>query len=144
MSGFDQVWSDLGQPRLVLVQLIIERCRPLLEPARSDLGTRDPSSPDLLQGAPGPIQGLGQFYRGLSISLLLAVNPAITNTLISYFLRLATSLKLRAGESRETAREHSATTVGLATGTAKFLATMATYPLIRAKVLQQTTMALRL
>jgi len=85
--------------------------------------------------------GVGYFYRGLSISMVLAINPAMTNTLITMFLRLATMLKMWMGEDRETAREHTPALVGLATGVAKFIATLATYPMIRAKVLQQTTIA---
>lgn len=42
--------------------------------------------------------GVGYFYRGLSISMVLAINPAMTNTLITMFLRLATMLKMWMGE----------------------------------------------
>jgi len=33
-------------------------------------------------------QGIGTFYRGLAVSLVLAINPAIMNTLITTFLGL--------------------------------------------------------
>merc|ERR1719410_1999227 len=42
------------------------------------------------------------------------------------------------GVDHENARDHGPATVAVATGISKFAATAATYPLIRAKVLQQT------
>jgi hypothetical protein len=83
--------------------------------------------------------GIAVFYRGLSVSLVLAINPAIMNTLITTFLRLNQKIREARGEDREDAREHSATAVGISTGLAKVVATSLTYPLIRAKVILQTT-----
>lgn len=82
--------------------------------------------------------GLSAFYRGLAVSLLLAVNPAIMNTLITSLLRVVTAFRMARGQCWVEAREHSSALVGTATALAKALATVVTYPLIRAKVLQQT------
>jgi len=82
--------------------------------------------------------GIGVFYRGLPVSLLLAINPAIMNTLITTLLRLLVAIKEARGQDHFDARDHSASVVGCATGLAKVVATFLTYPLIRAKVLLQT------
>lgn len=84
--------------------------------------------------------GLGAFYRGLAVSLALAINPAIMNTLITSLLRTTAALRmLFLGQDYETARDHGPATIGFATAVSKFVATAGTYPLIRAKVLQQTS-----
>lgn len=83
--------------------------------------------------------GIGVFYRGLPVSLLLAVNPAIMNTFITSFLRVVTAFRQAKGEDYFEAREHSASVVGAATALSKTVATIVTYPLIRGKVLQQTS-----
>jgi len=82
--------------------------------------------------------GIGAFYRGLPVSLLLAINPAIMNTLITSLLRVVTAVRQARGEDYLDSRDHSAAIVGGATGVAKAVATFATYPLIRGKILQQT------
>lgn len=82
--------------------------------------------------------GIRAFYRGLTVSLLLAINPAIMNTLITSLLRLVALVRQARGESYEDARHYNAAVVGGVTGLAKAFATALTYPLIRAKVLQQT------
>mmetsp|Transcript_10604 Transcript_10604/g.23150 ORF Transcript_10604/g.23150 Transcript_10604/m.23150 type:complete len:452 (-) Transcript_10604:351-1706(-) len=87
--------------------------------------------------------GIGNFYRGLGISLVLAINPAIMNTLITTGLRLAAFVKMQLGADAEEARDHGPAVTGAATGVAKIIATLVTYPLIRAKVLQQTSSQLR-
>jgi len=84
--------------------------------------------------------GLGVFYRGLAISMALAINPAIMNTLITSLLRIVAVFRTRfQGMDYETARDHGPAVVGLATGISKFAATAGTYPLIRVKVLQQAS-----
>lgn len=83
--------------------------------------------------------GIGIFYRGLPVSLLLAINPAIMNTLITSLLRLVVAFREARGEDYFDARDHSASIMGIATGLSKIAATLLTYPLIRAKVLQQTS-----
>lgn len=83
--------------------------------------------------------GVANFYRGLFISLVLAINPAIMNTLITTLLRFAAMVKTAAGMDYEDARDHGPAIVGAVTAVSKTLATLATYPLIRAKVLQQTS-----
>jgi len=83
--------------------------------------------------------GLGVFYRGLGVSLALAINPAIMNTLITTILRCAASFRIASGVDWEDARDHGPAAIGAATALSKFVATLLTYPLIRAKVLQQTT-----
>jgi hypothetical protein len=83
--------------------------------------------------------GVGVFYRGLPVSLLLAINPAIMNTLITSLLRFVVALRETRGEDYFEARDHSASVMGIATGLSKIVATLLTYPLIRAKVLQQTS-----
>ncbi|CAE7355066.1 PNC1 [Symbiodinium natans] len=82
--------------------------------------------------------GLGAFYRGLTVSLILAINPAIMNTLITSMLRLRALLLQYLGADYAEAREHSAAALGAVTAMSKMVATVLTYPLIRAKVLQQT------
>jgi len=82
--------------------------------------------------------GIGVFYRGLSISLMLAINPAIMGTLITTLLTLLVTARRALGAGRAGAAVHSSASVGLATGIAKAIATLLTYPLIRVKVLQQT------
>jgi hypothetical protein len=83
--------------------------------------------------------GLGAFYRGLAVSLVLAINPAIMNTLITTFLRCAAAWKMTFnGSDYEDARDHGSGIIGFVTALSKLVATLATYPLIRAKVLQQT------
>jgi len=83
--------------------------------------------------------GVGVFYRGLPVSLLLAINPAIMNTLITSLLRVVTAARQARGEDYLDSRDHGAATVGGATAVAKVVATFVTYPLIRGKVLQQTS-----
>lgn len=83
--------------------------------------------------------GIGVFYRGLPVSLLLAINPAIMNTLITTLLRVVTAVRQARGEDYLDSRDHNAATVGGATALAKVVATSLTYPLIRGKVLQQTS-----
>eukprot|EP00927_Polykrikos_kofoidii_P010926 TRINITY_DN14611_c0_g1_i1.p1 TRINITY_DN14611_c0_g1~~TRINITY_DN14611_c0_g1_i1.p1 ORF type:complete len:419 (-),score=50.03 TRINITY_DN14611_c0_g1_i1:234-1490(-) len=101
----------------------------------------------LTDGSPGALEvtkrlweqgGLSSFYRGLTISLVLAVNPAIMNTLITSLQRLVVSVKLRMGMDHFEARDHGTVVVGTATAVAKTLATAITYPLIRVKVIMQT------
>jgi len=87
--------------------------------------------------------GVGSFYRGLGISLVLAINPAIMNTLITTGLRAASLAKMAMGMDKERARDHGSAIVGTLAALAKIVATFATYPLIRAKVLQQTSDAMR-
>eukprot|EP00747_Dinoflagellata_sp_TGD_P163876 gnl/TRDRNA2_/TRDRNA2_183065_c0_seq1.p1 gnl/TRDRNA2_/TRDRNA2_183065_c0~~gnl/TRDRNA2_/TRDRNA2_183065_c0_seq1.p1 ORF type:complete len:447 (-),score=95.50 gnl/TRDRNA2_/TRDRNA2_183065_c0_seq1:88-1428(-) len=82
--------------------------------------------------------GVGVFYRGLPVSLMLAINPAIMNTLITSLLRILATFKQKMGCDYLDARDHSATAVGGVTAISKAVATLLTYPLIRAKVLQQT------
>ncbi|CAK9046232.1 unnamed protein product [Durusdinium trenchii] len=82
--------------------------------------------------------GIKAFYRGLTVSLILAINPAIMNTLITSMLRIRALLRESMGEDHLEARNHSAAVVGGITGLSKIVATILTYPLIRAKVLQQT------
>lgn len=83
--------------------------------------------------------GIGAFYRGLTVSLILAINPAIMNTLITSMLRIRALLRQSCGEDHLEARNHSAAVVGGVTAMSKIVATILTYPLIRAKVLQQTS-----
>jgi hypothetical protein len=85
--------------------------------------------------------GIGVFYRGLLVSMILAINPAIMNTLTTSFLRIAASIKQACGADYAEARDHSAGTQGLVTGISKTIATILTYPLIRTKILQQTQVA---
>lgn len=82
--------------------------------------------------------GLGAFYRGLTVSLILAINPAIMNTLITSMLRVRAMFLQSCGVEHSEAREHSAAALGAVTALSKIVATVLTYPLIRAKVLQQT------
>jgi len=83
--------------------------------------------------------GLAVFYRGLFISMFLAINPAIMNTLITSLLRVVAMVKQARGMDSLDAKDHSAMVVGVVTGVSKGFATIVTYPLIRVKVLQQTT-----
>jgi len=84
--------------------------------------------------------GIGVFYRGLAVSMALAINPAIMNTLITSLLRFSAAFRaLVTGTDYETARDHGPVVIGVATALSKFVATVGTYPLIRAKVLQQTS-----
>lgn len=82
--------------------------------------------------------GLGVFYRGLSVSMLIAINPAIMNTLITTFLGLFKVARKLLGREVSEKEDDGAVAVGVATGLSNFVATALTYPLIRAKVLQQT------
>eukprot|EP00929_Paragymnodinium_shiwhaense_P118362 TRINITY_DN90292_c0_g1_i1.p1 TRINITY_DN90292_c0_g1~~TRINITY_DN90292_c0_g1_i1.p1 ORF type:complete len:474 (-),score=60.76 TRINITY_DN90292_c0_g1_i1:126-1547(-) len=82
--------------------------------------------------------GLGAFYRGLFISMVLAVNPAIMNTLITTILSIISQCKRSSGMDHWEAREHSPALIGSVTAFAKIIATVISYPLIRIKVLQQT------
>jgi len=82
--------------------------------------------------------GIGAFYRGLTVSLILAINPAIMNTLITSMLRIRAMIRQSCGDDHLDARNHSAAVVGGITAMSKIVATVLTYPLIRAKVLQQT------
>merc|ERR1712232_785822 len=60
-------------------------------------------------------------------------------TLLTSFLHAAAAFKMSIlGMAHAEAREHRSSLVGACTALAKFCATLATYPLIRAKVLQQT------
>lgn len=83
--------------------------------------------------------GLAVFYRGLAVSMALAINPAIMNTLITSLLQaLATLKRVRYGMDELEAREHSPAAIGMVTALSKAFSTVISYPLIRAKVLQQT------
>jgi hypothetical protein len=82
--------------------------------------------------------GFGIFYSGLSVSLFLAINPAIMNTLITTLLRLVARARQLCGADYLEAREHSPAVIGGVTALSKAVATVLTYPLILAKVLQQT------
>mmetsp|Transcript_73936 Transcript_73936/g.175967 ORF Transcript_73936/g.175967 Transcript_73936/m.175967 type:complete len:403 (-) Transcript_73936:183-1391(-) len=104
----------------------------------------------LTPGSPGLIttgmnlyktSGLGAFYRGLAVSLILAINPALMNTLVTTFVGFATTAKKALGYDSAAAKDHGPAATGLATGISKACATAITYPLIRAKVLQQTQMS---
>lgn len=79
--------------------------------------------------------GISPFYRGLGISLALSINPAIMYTLVTWFLRIITACKRWWNPSAAEGRRRD---IFWATAFAKLIATMLTYPLIRAKVLQQT------
>lgn len=106
----------------------------------SNVNQLSPGSPGFLAtaGMLYNVDGMGAFYRGLAVSLILAINPAIMNTLITSLLRLVTLVRQARGEDYVDARDHNAAVVGMATGISKGIATVLTYPLIRAKVLQQT------
>jgi len=106
----------------------------------SSLNQLAPGSPGFLATAASLYQagGITIFYRGLPVSLILAVNPAIMNTLITSMLRVVARVRQSLGRDFRDARDHSAAAVGIVTGVAKGIATILTYPLIRAKVLQQT------
>jgi hypothetical protein len=106
----------------------------------SSVNQLTPGSPGLLPTARRLYSegGLGVFYRGLTVSLVLAVNPAIMSTLITSLLSLHARLKTAWGTDYHDAREHSAAAIGAATALSKAAATFLTYPLIRSKVLQQT------
>lgn len=82
--------------------------------------------------------GIGTFYRGLAVSLVLAINPAIMHTLITNLLKAHSSVKVMLGIESSQSRIHGPSEVGAVTALSKIIATLATYPLIRAKVLQQT------
>jgi len=84
--------------------------------------------------------GLSQFYRGLLVSLVLAINPAIMNTLITTFLQLMTP-KVGWAQDEDGLSKPSASAVAVATAAAKMVSTFLTYPLIRVKMLQQTSSA---
>eukprot|EP00429_Kryptoperidinium_foliaceum_P052291 CAMPEP_0176095264 /NCGR_PEP_ID=MMETSP0120_2-20121206/47747_1 /TAXON_ID=160619 /ORGANISM="Kryptoperidinium foliaceum, Strain CCMP 1326" /LENGTH=235 /DNA_ID=CAMNT_0017429227 /DNA_START=223 /DNA_END=930 /DNA_ORIENTATION=+ len=75
-----------------------------------------------------------RFYRCLGISLALAINPALASMLATSFLRLLASAGVSAGQ--DVGNE----LVGFAIVAGKLFATLVTYPLIRAKVLQQTAL----
>lgn len=85
--------------------------------------------------------GIGVFYRGLLVSMILAINPAIMNTLTTSLLRIVAGIKQACGADYAEARDHSPGTQGLVTGISKTIATILTYPLIRTKILQQTQVA---
>jgi len=111
----------------------------------STLNQLAPDSPGFLATAALMYEqrGVGAFYRGVSISLALAINPAIMNTLITSLLRAIASFRMVVhGQDYETSRDHGPAAIGSATAIAKFLATLGTYPLIRAKILQQTSTSL--
>mmetsp|Transcript_49920 Transcript_49920/g.134290 ORF Transcript_49920/g.134290 Transcript_49920/m.134290 type:complete len:400 (-) Transcript_49920:68-1267(-) len=81
--------------------------------------------------------GLGELYRGLPISCALAINPAIMFVLIEEQKKIITFLRMRMGEDGPSARQHGPLVLFYTTAIAKILATVATYPFIRAKVLIQ-------
>jgi len=81
--------------------------------------------------------GLGELYRGLPISCALAINPAIMMLLIHKQQDLLTWLRIRMGEDSKEARKHSPMVMFYTTAIAKIIATVLTYPFIRAKVLIQ-------
>jgi hypothetical protein len=81
--------------------------------------------------------GLGELYRGLPISCALAINPALMFVLIEEQKKLITFLRMQSGVDAKTARQHGPLTMFYSTAIAKIIATIATYPFIRAKVLIQ-------
>jgi adenine nucleotide transporter 17 len=81
--------------------------------------------------------GLGELYRGLPISCALAINPAIMFVLIEEQKKLITFLRMRMGEDGPSARQHGPLAMFWTTAIAKIIATIFTYPFIRAKVLIQ-------
>jgi len=83
--------------------------------------------------------GVARFYRGLFVSMALAINPAVMHTLITGLLGAAARLRTQFfGEDHTSARAHPPALIGAITAASKIVSTLLTYPLIRAKVLQQT------
>ncbi|CAK0828797.1 unnamed protein product [Prorocentrum cordatum] len=87
--------------------------------------------------------GLGMFYRGLRLSLLLAVNPAIMSVVINLKLRVVWWLKISAGPEADREPDIGAGVVGAVAALSKVLTLSLTYPLIRVKVVQQTSPTLQ-
>lgn len=83
--------------------------------------------------------GLGFFYRGLGYSLSLTINPAIMHNVIARMLKLFRFVRVSMGMDPLKAIEHGPLTMFWATAIGKVVATLLTYPVIRAKVLAQTT-----
>jgi ElaB/YqjD/DUF883 family membrane-anchored ribosome-binding protein len=81
--------------------------------------------------------GLGELYRGLPISCALAINPAIMMVLIHKQQQLLTVIRMQMGEDGPSARKHGPVAMFWTTAIAKIIATVLTYPFIRAKVLIQ-------
>lgn len=75
-------------------------------------------------------EGLRGFWKGLSISLVLSSNPALMFTLCDQLAKLVTRLM-----KTETVTAAMMFNISAA---AKTIATLLTYPLIRAKIVQQT------
>lgn len=76
-------------------------------------------------------EGIPGFYRGITTNVLLCVNPAINYAAFEQLKRMVLRYR-RNGSSSLNAME--AFIIGLA---AKTIATLVTYPLVRAKILQQ-------
>jgi len=83
--------------------------------------------------------GFGGFYRGLGYSLSLTINPAIMHNVIAKMLKLFRFIRVSMGADPLKATEHGPLAMFWATATGKIVATLMTYPVIRAKVLAQTT-----
>lgn len=76
--------------------------------------------------------GVAVLWRGLWVSLLLSLNPALMFTLVGKLTTLVAKL-------RRTTRKLDASDIFWISGISKTVATLLTYPLIRAKALMQTT-----
>lgn len=83
--------------------------------------------------------GIGFFYRGLGYSLALTINPAIMHNVIARMLKLFRFVRVKLGMDALKATENGPVSMFWATATGKVIATLMTYPVIRAKVLAQTT-----
>lgn len=136
------ILKNEGATRLLLRNLVCKQlnwlCTTPLE-VLSSLNQITPGSPGLLAVARNLIAegGIGSLYRGLPISLSLAINPAMMMMLIHKQLELVTFLRKRMGEDPKQAKDHGPTTMFYCTAIAKTIATLLTYPLIRAKVVMQ-------
>lgn len=138
----------------------------------ANLNLMDKECPGLLRTAARVAREEGVFalYKGLGLTLLLSLNPAIMQTLMAQGLKVFAFLerrgialrrrlsrgrrvddgspspgkkKTQGGEAEkkkeDAVLDASAKSVFAATVVAKIVATLLTYPLIRAKIVQQTT-----
>lgn len=75
-------------------------------------------------------EGFGGFWKGLGISLILSLNPALMFTLVDKITALAKAVMKKSAISAGEMFQISAF--------AKMIATLLTYPLIRTKTIMQT------
>jgi len=135
-----------GVSSSIMLNMLAQQCNRLLTTpldVAANIHQTDPNSKGFIQAMIKVVQseGLKGLWKGLGVSLLLSTNPALMFTLVDKISTMLLSFK-GTGRNRnrgeQSDRMLSAGEMFFVSGTAKMVATLLTYPLIRAKTIMQT------